>query len=209
MSDGAGGGPVPLLGDYRSRSDAGYLSALGGCVLRAAGVVPKGLLVYFPSTAVMQACLQNWGMQTASTTAGGRGAGGRGTGGRGRGGGASSAGGGASSAGSITQQLQAIKSVFIEPMRSTADEFDEVLGKYKSSAAAGRGAILFGVLRGRASEGLNFSHDHARCVIMIGIAYPPIYDIKVQSKLNRPLGREWYTGQAFKAANQGAFMNFV
>ena len=41
---------------------------------------------------------------------------------------------------------------------------------------------------------------------MIGIAYPPIYDIKVQSKLNRSGatggGREWYTGQAFKAANQ-------
>lgn len=44
--DGAAATPVRLLGDYRSRSDAAYLSALGGCVLRAASVVPKGLLVY-------------------------------------------------------------------------------------------------------------------------------------------------------------------
>ena len=43
---GAAATPVRLLGDYRSRSDTAYLSALGGCVLRAASVVPKGLLVY-------------------------------------------------------------------------------------------------------------------------------------------------------------------
>ena len=97
--------------------------------------------------------------------------------------------------GSIAQQLAAAKSVFVEPMRATADEFDAVLSRYKGAASAGSGAVLFGVLRGRASEGLNFSHDHARGVVMIGIAYPPIYDIKVQSKLNRSEatggGREW------------------
>ena len=196
------GGSVRLLGDYRSRSDAGYLSALGGCVLRAAGVVPKGLLVYFPSTAVMQACLQKWGLLNLNDGVRGRG------GSRGTAGGLSRPGdlGPDFAHGSIAQQLAAAKSLFVEPMRATADEFDAVLSRYKTAASAGRGAVLFGVLRGRASEGLNFSHDHARGVVMIGIAYPPIYDIKVQSKLNRSGatggGREWYTGQAFKAANQ-------
>ena len=171
-----GGVSVPLRGDFASRSDADYLSALGGCVLRTARVVPKGLLVYFPSTAVMQACLSNWGIITQPLRA--------------------------PPPGSVAQQLQVAKSIFVEPMRATADEFDSVLSNYKRAAEVGSGAVLFGVLRGRASEGLNFSHDHARGVVMIGIAYPPIYDIKVQSKRNRPLGQQWYTGQAFKAANQ-------
>eukprot|EP01052_Picozoa_sp_SAG31_P022813 SAG31_NODE_1836_length_7126_cov_8.436175_3_plen_270_part_00 len=78
----------------------------------------------------------------------------------------------------------------------------QVLSDYKAAAMAPRGAVLLAVLRGRASEGLNFSHDHARGVVMVSIAYPPIYDIKVQSKRNRPKGADWYTGQAFKAANQ-------
>jgi Rad3-related DNA helicase len=34
------------------------------------------------------------------------------------------------------------------------------------------GGILMGVCRGRISEGLDFSDNAARCVIMIGIPYP-------------------------------------
>jgi Rad3-related DNA helicase len=34
------------------------------------------------------------------------------------------------------------------------------------------GAILMGVCRGRISEGLDFSDDAARCVIIVGIPYP-------------------------------------
>jgi hypothetical protein len=55
------------------------------------------------------------------------------------------------------------------------------------------GALLLAVLRGRSSEGLNFSHDHARAVVMVSIAYPPIRDIKVASKRSRMLGAEWCT----------------
>ena len=35
-----------------------------------------------------------------------------------------------------------------------------------------KGAILMGVCRGRISEGLDFSDDAARCVIIVGIPYP-------------------------------------
>ena len=34
------------------------------------------------------------------------------------------------------------------------------------------GAILMGVCRGRISEGLDFSDNAARCVMVIGIPYP-------------------------------------
>ena len=35
-----------------------------------------------------------------------------------------------------------------------------------------KGAVLMGVCRGRISEGLDFSDDAARMVIIIGIPYP-------------------------------------
>lgn len=44
------------------------------------------------------------------------------------------------------------------------------------------GAILMGVCRGRISEGLDFSDNAARCVIIVGIPYPQIGDAKVVLK---------------------------
>lgn len=41
------------------------------------------------------------------------------------------------------------------------------------------GAILMGVCRGRISEGLDFSDNAARCVIVVGIPYPQMTDPRV------------------------------
>ena len=41
------------------------------------------------------------------------------------------------------------------------------------------GAVLMGVCRGRISEGLDFSDNAARCVIIVGIPYPQMTDPKV------------------------------
>ena len=41
-----------------------------------------------------------------------------------------------------------------------------------------------GVCRGRISEGLNFSDDAARCVIIIGIPYAQYTDPKIQLKIH-------------------------
>jgi len=66
----------------------------------------------------------------------------------------------------------------------------------------GTGAILMAVCRGRISEGLNFSDNAARCVIVVGIPYPQMTDPRVMLKQNyldhipsqnRMLsGRDWY-----------------
>jgi hypothetical protein len=42
----------------------------------------------------------------------------------------------------------------------------------KGLATSVEGAILMGVCRGRISEGLDFSDNAARCVVVIGIPYP-------------------------------------
>ena len=75
-----------------------------------------------------------------------------------------------------------------------------------------------GVCRGRISEGLDFSDNAARMVIIVGIPYPQIYDPKVilkknyldmviksnkkNSMLQMISGRDWYNQQATRAVNQ-------
>ena len=65
-----------------------------------------------------------------------------------------------------------------------------------------------GVCRGRISEGLDFSDNAARCVIIVGIPYPQVSDSRVVLKkdfldrrcknMDLPIemrqlpGREWY-----------------
>lgn len=45
-----------------------------------------------------------------------------------------------------------------------------------------QGAILMGVCRGRISEGLDFSDNAARCVVIVGIPYPQVGDARVVLK---------------------------
>ena len=80
-----------------------------------------------------------------------------------------------------------------------------------------KGAILMGVCRGRISEGMDFSDDAARCVIIVGIPYPMVSDPKIVLKkdyldrkcrntklpqqLRKLTGKEWYNQQATRAVN--------
>lgn len=67
-----------------------------------------------------------------------------------------------------------------------------------------------GVCRGRLSEGLDFSDNAARMVIIIGIPFPQMFDAKVILKRNyldskphqRISGRDWYNQQATRSVNQ-------
>jgi len=45
--------------------------------------------------------------------------------------------------------------------------------------ASNTGAVLMGVCRGKLSEGIDFSDDAARCVIVFGIPYPNYLDPRV------------------------------
>ena len=66
---------------------------------------------------------------------------------------------------------------------------------------------MLGVCRGKLSEGIDFSDDAARCVIMVGIPYPQMMDPNVIMKkhyLDSKLfssGKEWYNREASKSVN--------
>ncbi|XP_050378361.1 uncharacterized protein LOC126795593 [Argentina anserina] len=76
------------------------------------------------------------------------------------------------------------------------------------------GAALLAVCRGKVSEGIDFTDDNARAVIIVGIPFPNMNDIKVslKKKYNDAYksskgflsGNEWYCHQAFRALNQAA-----
>ena len=90
---------------------------------------------------------------------------------------------------------------------------DEILNMKDSDAT---GAVLMGVCRGKLSEGIDFSDDAARCVIVFGIPYPNYVDPKVILKkhyldeMRKDLndnskilvsGQKWYQIEASRTVN--------
>ncbi|XP_049870071.1 ATP-dependent DNA helicase DDX11 [Pectinophora gossypiella] len=103
------------------------------------------------------------------------------------------------------------KSVFREP--KSASEVDQVLHKYavavKKKDGDHNGALLLSVVGGKLSEGLNFSDDLGRCVIVVGMPYPNVKSPELQEKmnyLNRAAGpgsgSVYYENLCMKAVNQ-------
>ena len=72
----------------------------------------------------------------------------------------------------LLARLEAKKRIYREP-KSTA-ELDKVLADYATSVRLAGGALLLAVVGGKMSEGINFSDDLGRAVVMVGLPYPKI-----------------------------------
>ena len=46
-----------------------------------------------------------------------------------------------------------------------------------------KGAMLFGLVRGKVSEGLDFAHKKCRAIVLVGVPYPSYKDVKVEAKM--------------------------
>ena len=83
----------------------------------------------------------------------------------------------------LEDELKKYKRIFAES--KSAKNFDALLGDYyrcideSNGDDVRNGALLFGVYRGRASEGLDFSNNYGRAVIAVGIPYPNVKDTQV------------------------------
>ncbi|KAL3514875.1 hypothetical protein ACH5RR_027592 [Cinchona calisaya] len=200
-------GPLdyPLNASYRTADTYAFQDALGTSLEEICKIVPGGCLVFFPSYKLMEKLCSRW-QETGQWS-----------------------------------KLNAQKSLFIEPRGGSQDGLEPVLEDYynlirqKNKPVTGRkrrgkkpdvisertessqtakreGAAFLAVCRGKISEGVDFSDDNARVVIIVGIPFPNIHDIQVAQKkkyndmyrLSKNLlsGNEWYCNQAFRALNQ-------
>jgi len=226
-----------LSSKFGRRDNPEYILELGNTLASLCRVIPGGVLVFFPSYSSMDNCVQSWGGPSARN----------------------SGNGGAPSkffaarkqkstpkysfpqvpthfmtegASTPWTRLLAKKPIVLEP-RSTNDLTDAI-AEFKKfiSMPKSAGCILMGVCRGKISEGIDFSDDMCRAVIVTGLPFAPYLDPKVKLKREfldaaratervRPSdnggfgekatlgtesstlsGAEWYNQQAHRAVNQ-------
>ncbi|KAJ1455038.1 helicase C-terminal domain-containing protein [Pelagophyceae sp. CCMP2097] len=108
-------------------------------------------------------------------------------------------------------RLEAAKPVYVEKSSLRGDEFDAVCKAYRADAEASvRGAMLLGVMRGRAAEGADFRDDAARVVAIVGLPFPPRLEATIElkidhdNKLRKDSGESWYKAEAYRNINQAA-----
>jgi chromosome transmission fidelity protein 1 len=105
----------------------------------------------------------------------------------------------------LLARLAAKKAVFREP--KAAADVPAVLAAYGDAVAKG-GALLLCVVGAKLGEGINFSDDLARCVVMVGLPYADRGDPELREKMafldaQRPSGgREYYENLCMRAVNQ-------
>ncbi|KOC60185.1 putative ATP-dependent RNA helicase DDX11 [Habropoda laboriosa] len=90
---------------------------------------------------------------------------------------------------------------------------NEILEQYslhvKRPQSPQNGSLLFSVVGGKLSEGLNFSDDLGRCVIVVGMPYPNVKSLELQEKIKylkenvkSDAGQNFYENSCMKAVNQ-------
>jgi chromosome transmission fidelity protein 1 len=113
----------------------------------------------------------------------------------------------------ILSQLDSKKRVHREPKNSR--DVEDALAKYskEASSPSRKGALLFSVMGGKMSEGINFANDMARCVLVVGLPFPDITDPVLKEKmgsLDREFrqngtginGQDYYQNLCMRAVNQ-------
>ncbi|CAM8972259.1 unnamed protein product [Rhodiola kirilowii] len=203
-----GPGNHSLNASYKTANAYIFQDALGKAIEEICKVVPGGALVFFPSYNLMEKLQSRW------------------------------------CATGQWSQLNTLKSVFVEPRGGSQDDFEPILKGYYDTIRQGGtplfqrkkrgkklgpynsvdpvknemdrkdGAAFLAVCRGKVSEGIDFSDDNARVVIIVGVPFPNVNDIQIELKKkyndnykstkNLLSGSQWYCHQAFRALNQAA-----
>lgn len=156
---------VTLDFTHERRLHRDVTTALGDVLLQIFAAVPRGVVVFFPSYQYVEALVRQW-QQPGDTT---------------------------------WIRLNAVKPIYVErrPPPSTAtghshsdnpsggsqNIWDSYCREVQQARGGTRGACLFSVLGGKLSEGINFSDDLARAVVVVGMPFPDTRDAVLQEKM--------------------------
>ena len=191
-----GGQGAVFNAGFKAQDSLAFQDALGSALEALAAETPHGMLAFFPSYGLLERMTRRW----------------RDTGCIDR----------------LSSPDGAGKRVLSEPRGRDKRDLEACLANFygavaDSVKAAGsrhsaaprsspcRGALLLAVCRGKIAEGLDFSDEKARAVVIIGVPFPAFADVEVQQKRafntagqHRGLlsGDRWYSQQAYRALNQ-------
>ncbi|XP_023548198.1 ATP-dependent DNA helicase DDX11 isoform X2 [Cucurbita pepo subsp. pepo] len=155
VSSGPSGQPFDF--SYSSRSSSAIVKELGLLLCNLVTVVPEGIVVFFSSFDYEE---QVYGLWKDS---------------------------------GILDRIMKKKRIFREPRNNT--DVESVLKEYKETIDAlskkdpqqnissSSGAVLFAVVGGKISEGINLSDGMGRCIVMVGLPYPSPSDIELMERV--------------------------
>ncbi|GAB7322946.1 hypothetical protein MBLNU13_g05482t1 [Cladosporium sp. NU13] len=108
-------------------------------------------------------------------------------------------------------RMSALKSTFFD---SRAISVEDTFRAYSDAVSADpRGALLFSVIGGKLSEGINFSDDLGRCVMVVGLPFPnletPEWKAKMQYLDSRAAARGEPSGKASREHAENVCMRAV
>jgi chromosome transmission fidelity protein 1 len=95
----------------------------------------------------------------------------------------------------IGTRIHALKSTFYD---NRAISVEDTFRSYSEAVSADpRGALLFSVIGGKLSEGINFSDDLGRCVMVVGLPFPNLETPEWKAKM------QYLDGRAAERGEQG------
>ncbi|KIR32908.1 chromosome transmission fidelity protein 1 [Cryptococcus deuterogattii MMRL2647] len=170
---------------FGNRNDEALLTDLGAVLQAIIGVIPDGIVVFLPSYAFLDKVKAFW-MKSG-----------------------------------LLQRLGERKQLFYEPQKS--GDVETILRDYAlaitschaTSAACQKsrktGALMFAVVGGKLSEGINFSDNLGRCVIMVGLPFANVGSVELRERMQyvetipgagQGASREMYENLCMRAVNQ-------
>jgi chromosome transmission fidelity protein 1 len=78
-------------------------------------------------------------------------------------------------------ELGKLKKIFTDSKESS--KVDDILGTYSDAVFQGNGAMLFSVVGGKMSEGINFSDELGRGIVIVGLPFPNANSIEWKTKM--------------------------
>lgn len=139
---------IPLNYSFANRNSPELIRETGRILVDLCQIVPKGVVVFFPSYDYEEFLLEQWNKF------------------------------------GILKSIEKFKRIFREPKKSSI--VGNILNSYtrfiKSSSESG--GIIFSVIGGKMSEGINFSDDLGRAVVVIGLPYANRNSIELKEKIS-------------------------
>lgn len=191
-----------LTSAYYARGDDSSVD-LGRAIIHITSCVPDGMLVFYPSYSSLYSCVEVWKRLGPGYDR---------------------------AKPSIWEYLLRIKRIVVEERDSS--KMAAAILAHRANVDGRVGSILLAVCRGKVSEGIDFSDEYGRAVVITGLPYPSAFDPRVilkrefadeearrsrqkpnsdavdgrqkkkEEEENVMSGAQWYTVQALRAVNQ-------